>query len=233
MPMPRGKGSPSGFRRSTASSRSGFGPPKLTPLTSSTMDVLKLGLVSDVVDPYSHARRRRLDDQAAAAGRARHRARHRLWRRDPAGADPAEARPARGSRPHRHRRDDGRERSHRAARRRRRRDDVAAHHDRNAAALARSARHFRDRRDDAERPAGQARRRRDRHDRARCKNRRRDDHGPARRVDHGLGPVRRQHARSDEGDGSSARGARSSAWSAAASRSIRRCIAPRRSSCAP
>lgn len=31
----------------------GFGPPKLTPLTSSTMDVLKLGIVSDVVDPYT------------------------------------------------------------------------------------------------------------------------------------------------------------------------------------
>ena len=31
----------------------GFGPPRLTPLTSSTMDVLKLGLVSDVVDPFA------------------------------------------------------------------------------------------------------------------------------------------------------------------------------------
>ena len=31
----------------------GFGPPRLTPLTSSTMDVLKLGIVSDVVDPYA------------------------------------------------------------------------------------------------------------------------------------------------------------------------------------
>jgi CzcA family heavy metal efflux pump len=31
----------------------GFGPPKLTPLTSSTMDVLKLGIVSDQVDPYT------------------------------------------------------------------------------------------------------------------------------------------------------------------------------------
>ena len=31
----------------------GIGPPKLTPLTSSTMDVLKLGLVSDQVDPYT------------------------------------------------------------------------------------------------------------------------------------------------------------------------------------
>jgi len=31
----------------------GFGPPRLTPLTSSTMDVLKLGLISDRVDPYT------------------------------------------------------------------------------------------------------------------------------------------------------------------------------------
>ena len=31
----------------------GIGPPKLTPLTSSTMDVLKLGMVSDQVDPYT------------------------------------------------------------------------------------------------------------------------------------------------------------------------------------
>lgn len=31
----------------------GFGPPKLTPLTSSTMDVLKLGIISDQVDPYT------------------------------------------------------------------------------------------------------------------------------------------------------------------------------------
>ncbi|MBS0252735.1 MAG: efflux RND transporter permease subunit [Proteobacteria bacterium] len=31
----------------------GFGPPKLTPLTSSTMDVLKIGIVSDQVDPYT------------------------------------------------------------------------------------------------------------------------------------------------------------------------------------
>jgi CzcA family heavy metal efflux pump len=31
----------------------GIGPPKLTPLTSSTMDVLKIGLLSDVVDPYT------------------------------------------------------------------------------------------------------------------------------------------------------------------------------------
>jgi CzcA family heavy metal efflux pump len=31
----------------------GFGPPRLTPLTSSTMDVLKLGIVSDRVDPYT------------------------------------------------------------------------------------------------------------------------------------------------------------------------------------
>jgi CzcA family heavy metal efflux pump len=31
----------------------GTGPPKLTPLTSSTMDVLKLGIVSDQVDPYT------------------------------------------------------------------------------------------------------------------------------------------------------------------------------------
>ncbi len=31
----------------------GIGPPKLTPLTSSTMDVLKLGIVSDQVDPYT------------------------------------------------------------------------------------------------------------------------------------------------------------------------------------
>ncbi|MFT3732122.1 MAG: efflux RND transporter permease subunit [Hyphomicrobium sp.] len=31
----------------------GFGPAKLTPLTSSTMDVLKLGIVSDQVDPYT------------------------------------------------------------------------------------------------------------------------------------------------------------------------------------
>ncbi|RUO99074.1 efflux RND transporter permease subunit [Hyphomicrobium sp.] len=31
----------------------GFGPPKLTPLTSSTMDVLKLGILSDQVDPYT------------------------------------------------------------------------------------------------------------------------------------------------------------------------------------
>ncbi|HVX35606.1 MAG TPA: efflux RND transporter permease subunit, partial [Hyphomicrobium sp.] len=31
----------------------GFGPPKLTPLTSSTMDVLKLGIVSDQVDPFT------------------------------------------------------------------------------------------------------------------------------------------------------------------------------------
>jgi CzcA family heavy metal efflux pump len=31
----------------------GFGPPRLAPLTSSTMDVLKLGIVSDVVDPYT------------------------------------------------------------------------------------------------------------------------------------------------------------------------------------
>ncbi|HEY8195042.1 MAG TPA: efflux RND transporter permease subunit, partial [Hyphomicrobium sp.] len=32
---------------------SGFGPPKLTPLTSSTMDVLKVGIISDRVDPYT------------------------------------------------------------------------------------------------------------------------------------------------------------------------------------
>src|SRR6185437_13579982 len=32
---------------------SGFGPPKLTPLTSSTMDVLKIGIISDRVDPYT------------------------------------------------------------------------------------------------------------------------------------------------------------------------------------
>ncbi|MFA5958043.1 efflux RND transporter permease subunit [Hyphomicrobium sp.] len=31
----------------------GFGPPKLTPLTSSTMDVLKIGISSDQVDPYT------------------------------------------------------------------------------------------------------------------------------------------------------------------------------------
>ncbi|MEZ5899272.1 MAG: efflux RND transporter permease subunit [Hyphomicrobiaceae bacterium] len=31
----------------------GIGQPKLTPLTSSTMDVLKIGLVSDVTDPYT------------------------------------------------------------------------------------------------------------------------------------------------------------------------------------
>jgi len=31
----------------------GVGPPKLTPLTSSTMDVLKLGMISDQVDPYT------------------------------------------------------------------------------------------------------------------------------------------------------------------------------------
>lgn len=42
-------------RLSTLSGKlpAGFGPPKLTPLTSSTMDVLKFGIVSDQVDPYT------------------------------------------------------------------------------------------------------------------------------------------------------------------------------------
>ncbi len=120
---------------------SGFGPPKLTPLTSSTMDVLKLGIVSDRRRSLYAARRRRLDDQAATAGGARHRPRHRLRRRRPADSGSAEARPAIGTRPYRDGRHDGRERSHRATRRRRRRDAGAAHHHRNAAACSRSARH--------------------------------------------------------------------------------------------
>src|SRR5882757_8821789 len=72
----------------------GVGTPKLSPLVSSTMDLLKIGLLSDKVDAYT-LRHRGLGDQAPAARRAGSRARHRFRRRSAADSNssgPAQAR---------------------------------------------------------------------------------------------------------------------------------------------
>ena len=59
----------------------GVGTPKLSPLVSSTMDLLKIGLLSEQARCLCAARHGRLDHQAALAGGTRRGARHRVRRR--------------------------------------------------------------------------------------------------------------------------------------------------------
>ena len=179
--------------------------PKLTPLTSSTMDVIKIGLVSDTVDPFT------LRDIAdwtvkprllAVPGIARVsvyggairqvQIQPKLDRLTALGLD-------------RERRHEGGPRGAHAPRRRLHRDRRPADHARDAAARARPAGDRPDARHHAEQHADQARRRGDRHHRPGDSGRRGDDHGPPRRAAHGLRPVRLQHAGSDQGHGSGTR----------------------------
>ena len=73
--------------------------PRMTPLTSSTMDLLKIGLVSDKLSPMELRTLRGLDAQAAPALRAGRGQVQRLRRRSAAAADPGPAGPLAGLRP--------------------------------------------------------------------------------------------------------------------------------------
>ena len=55
--------------------------PKMSALTSSTMDLLKIGLVSKTMSPRESPDVCRLDAAPTAAGGSRSRAAHRFWRR--------------------------------------------------------------------------------------------------------------------------------------------------------
>ncbi len=67
----------------------GVGTPKLSPLVSSTMDLLKIGLLSEQVDAYALRDTADWIIKPRPAGGARRRARHRFWRRGTPNSDSA------------------------------------------------------------------------------------------------------------------------------------------------
>ena len=179
--------------RVAASLPAGSGAPKLSPLTSSTMDVLKVGLVSDRLDRFALRDLADWNLKPLLLGGAGRRTRQRVRRRRAADSDRARHREARGVRARARRSRRGRARRARAARHGVRRPRGAAGADRLAAARAgrRGARARGPHR--AQRRAAHDRRFRERHDRRRAARRRHARAGPRRRVAHDLEPVRREY----------------------------------------
>jgi hypothetical protein len=88
--------------------------PKMTPLTSATMDLLKIGLRLDKPHADGAAHAGRLDPPAAPAGSAGRGQGQRVRRRGAAASSPGPARTAGRLQPHAGRRDDGGARRRRA-----------------------------------------------------------------------------------------------------------------------
>ena len=122
--------------RVAASLPAGSGAPKLSPLTSSTMDVLKIGLVSDRLDRFALRDLADWNLKPLLLARARRRARERVRRRRAADSDRPRRCEARGVRARARRSRRGRACRARAARHRVRRPRGAAGADRLAVARA-------------------------------------------------------------------------------------------------